>query len=272
MKTIMLCLVFFAAGSMLAQTSVNEGGGSDNDVSKHEISLGFTNLFKQNSGFLEYMWMYEYDDDIMYYLEIYPYLNDIYGITKYGIGYKYHLGKSAFRSYFDFGTFSRNYEKKYPGNSMYSPSENELKSKNSYLVVSCRLGYEFIMKFRKTDLFFGPDLIYRNTNGKYDYNRVTRYYDQYYQLTSTYTSTEKEVFKMNEYGGGIFLGLRYYISDMISFSTETRIDTYRYMMKGTYETASGQGGVLQTTKEENKTSGINIKITPLGVISLNIHF
>lgn len=266
-----LCLAFYFVLSASAQTTVSAGNEGEEKVSKHEISLGFTNLFKQNSGLLEYIWLYEYEDDLSYYMELYPYFSEITGITKYGIGYKYHLEKSAFRSYFDFGTYTRNYENKYPGNSM-SPSETQLKSKNTYLVLSCRVGYEFIMKFRKTDLFFGPDLIYRNTSGKYDYKRTTQYYDQYYQLTSTYTSTEKDVFRMNEYGGGVFLGLRYHLNDMISLSTETRIDTYSYLMKGSAESSSGQGGILQSQKEESKTSGVNSKITPLGVISLNIHF
>jgi len=272
MKTWYLLLNFFFVLSLSAQNTVNESSDVENESLKHEISLGFTNLFKQNSGFLEYLWLYEYGDDMIFFMESYPYLNDWTGVTKYGIGYKYHLENSAFRTYFDFGTQTRNYEKKYPDNSIYNSSQTELNSKTSYLVLSGRLGYEFIMKFRKTDLFFGPDFLYRYTNCSYDYNRTTQYYNQYNQLTSTSISIEKEKFDMNEYGGGIFLGLRFYISEMISLSTETRIDTYSYNIKGVYESSSVQGSTSQSSKQESKTSGINSKITPLGVISLNVHF
>ena len=149
MKRFIFFFLFVFSLSLSAQVSDSEPASDENSVKKHEISLGFTNLFNNNNSFWEYMWMSEYYEDYYYYFEIEPFFGDAWGITRYGLGYKYHLKKSSVRSYIDFGINSGESEDKYPGSSVMYPTYTINKYKHNISVISARVGYEFIMKYKK---------------------------------------------------------------------------------------------------------------------------
>lgn len=247
------------------------------DYKRHEINVGFTNLFQRNS-FLEdilyyeyFDWDYYYDDDFYYY----PFFFEGMGLnaTRYGIGYRFHFKKSAVRSYFDFGINTNKDSRNSNGGSTSYPTKINREYLSKSQLLTSRLGYEFIITNNHTDFFFGLDAIFQSSKWNYDYNRVTTYYDQWNIPTGDYDTYESETTaNYYAYGAGPIVGIGYHLNEMISISTETRIDITSYQQKGSGENSTFySGGYPSTSKEDFSSRGLRTKVAPLGLFSLNVH-
>src|SRR3989304_1187142 len=128
MKTLIVAvlILFISATSVFGQadsaTKESKPARVKPDYKRHEINVGFTNLFKRNS-YLEDILYFEYYGDFYYYDDdyYYPFFFEGMGMnsTRYGLGYKFHFKKSAIRSYFDFGVNNNKDSRNSNGGSTY---------------------------------------------------------------------------------------------------------------------------------------------------------
>lgn len=257
----------------LSSSESSKSEKSKPNYPQHEINVGFTNLFNSRFSFLEDIFYLEYYDGY-YPDDIYdtPFFFEGMGInaTRYGLGYKFHLTKSSIRSYIDMG-INNNSNKNNSNGSSFSNSP-EIKSNHSWSskLITCRLGYEFIINKNKTDFYYGIDAVYQYSSWKYKYEKETNNTQNNY---STFTESNSKA-TYQAYGCGVFIGIKYQISEMISISTETRIDVLGYQQKGDKETSTRSlpQSYNSTTNFENfSSSGLRSKVSPLGLVSLNVH-
>jgi len=183
--------------------------------------------------------------------------------SQYGAGYKYHISKGAIRTYFETGV--RNIKtNEVDENIDYKETYDYLLN---YSIYNVRLGYEFYIGSNNTQFFFGADLFGQYSNQKYEYERNRIYY--YDPYMSNWYNNKSEI-EYYGYGLGPFMGVRLYLNDMISVSTETRFDVILFNQKGSgkYSSNNNPAG----TNKEMSSGGLRMNMRPLGLFSLNISF
>ncbi|MBI2967063.1 MAG: hypothetical protein HYY40_04530 [Bacteroidetes bacterium] len=263
MKTIQtIFLVIFVTGIFAQDTLTGPAANSGSKIRRHEINLGFVDLVNRNNYYPWYIYYDVYDYD---YSEL-TILNAYYGLNfspfQYGLGYKYHLNRFAIRFYLEAGRNNSNY--KNTSESQNSHNENEFSMKSSSY--GSRAGIEYKVEWKKFHFFTGVNAIGQMISQNWKSKSTTVYYTS--NNSSWYENTS-EVNYLN-YGGGFFLGLRYYITDYFSLSTEAKTDYIIYNQKGEGNWTSSNNFNM-TSKQDYEGKGDRININPIGILSVNIH-
>jgi hypothetical protein len=166
--------------------------------------------------------------------------------NSFGIGYKYSIKNGALRIGSSF-SYSN-------ANNKFSSSTNPQTSNSRSFNIDPKIGYEFHRDFNKFQILYGTDI-----KGYYQ-NSITK--------NTSYNATVEVVYiyEKNTYGIGIspFIGLKYQINNFISITTETSFDILYSKSKSKDENNS----YIAEYELENTSA----KISPLGIVSLNIHF
>lgn len=223
---------------------------------KHEINIGFTDLFNRSETPVVYYYppYYYKVADLSYFP---PYDEIPYNThTEYGLGYKFHFGKNALRVSFAFGMDDGD-ETEHQNN-----FQSTVESEASSTTMAYRIGYErTLLRTEKFDFYVAADFLTLQANNSYETTQTSADYIYKSKNESDYT----------ESGGGLSLGARYFVHKNVSFSTETRVDYVSYTQEDSYEnssTGSYTGEYGSTTKGEGNLT----KIKPLAVLSVNVHF
>lgn len=210
-----------------------------NSTKKHEVSIIFDDIFKKEIVVSDYYY-YPYSSV--------PEFSSIY-LAKAGLGYKYHFDKLALSSRITFGSDN------------FTNEEEDRDNKYSYIQTEAKLGVESYIGSGKAQFIYGINALY-NYSG-YDYERETG------------SSTQNIEVTQQGYGLGIVLGAKYYITPMLSVSTEIRpnIEFYNSKRTNTYKDDAVYYDELRTvvTSEESETSGMRTNFGPVGNLSINIH-
>lgn len=233
-------------------------------LKKHEINIGFTNLFSPNrTNYEPYYPFYSalasqglstVPIDYLYY----PYpVNPGYDRTQFGIGYKFHFGRNAARLMMSF--MASNEESDNMPQNGY-----EFDNSNNYNVFTARTGIEHtFVRLKKLDFYLALDGIYKSSETKNESS-------SYYNITGErYASSNSQTY--TAFGAGLGLGLRFYVHENLSFSTETHID----YISETYESkneSSSTGMNAYSDSSTNKTIGSKTMVNPFAVLSVNVHF
>ena len=142
---------------------------------------------------------------------------------------------------------------------------NDQSASNFYTKFS--LGYEGCLKFRKVDVFYGFDVYidHNKLKSEYKYTYQVPSYDGLYILE---TSNSKSDMEKTGFGMSPLLGVRYYFNPHISISTETRFFAEYYEA-----TANQENGPYypEMYYSKTKSDGFTTGISPLGIVSVNIH-
>jgi hypothetical protein len=161
-------------------------------------------------------------------------------IGDFGFGYKRHFEKGAFRSVIAFSFTDRK----------TSYDTQTSKTESSY--IQPRIGYEWVQRFRRLELFYGSDVYYEYARSR----DLSSYWDGVNFQENEYIN------KTNSYGIRPMLGLRVFINKSISLSTESFVQL-RYSKK------SRESDGNSTNNYEEKTT--SFQMGPLGVVSINFH-
>lgn len=273
-KTIAAILIFICSTAQ-AQDTI-EKVKEPVTFKRHEINIGFANIFNRafpESFFLLYSDYY----DFSYMYDYYPYMfQDMdFGLQKFGMGYKFHFRKGALRSYFDIGYNNSDFtdEDKSFSTSSSSSSTYDTKTNGKSAVSSytARVGYEFHKDVKSTQFFFGLDLFTQGTDYKWEYESRTTY--QAGTIRTTKYNNNREYLAL---GTSPILGVKYSFNDQVSISTETRFNFSSFTEKSNYERDTYEDSSflprITNTKGNHKSDGFKIKMSPLGLFSLNVHF
>lgn len=236
MKNIFLISFALLSIAVFGQEN-NEGIPS----SKHELSIVIDDIFAKTS-YVNYPYLYSTSS--LYYLPAYPTFE--LNTTKVGLGYKFHFKNSALRSKLSLGVRNNTTENKIDTN----------KTENSFLASGITLGYEFHKNIRKTQIFYGADLYV-------DYNKSSSKSSNVYN-SETYIN--ESINTNMAFGISPLVGVKYFISPSISFSTELKFFIESFKNESIYKYTGN------TSDNKNDTSGMNTKFGPLGQLSINIHF
>ena len=218
--------------------------------SKHELCLGYSNPLSFLSSAL--YWDYFYNGN--YNLPYYPFLSatNTFNAPTYELSYKYHSStKMALRIGLDFNTSTTTF-KQTSSSSSSPPFATET---NGVTQFGTSIGMEMTKGEGKTQWFAGGDVFYAHFNSK-----------------DTYTDTGTlDVYKegSNAFGLSPLIGVKYYISKIISVSAESRLNIF-YSSYTIDETTTDSNSY--TSFYSYKGSGFNLKLNPIGHLSLNIHF
>lgn len=165
--------------------------------------------------------------------------------SDFGIGYKRMVKNGAWRT----GTGIHFYRE--DGNRHDNVYDDETTAIRSY-TISPRIGYEFHQHFNRLQLQYGIDFVtsfhkrtVENLTENEDYN--------------TFQQTNKNKISIRP-----FLGLKVYITEYISISTETYLDI-GYSIE-TFENNSLNNNYTRNAK------AASVALGPLGVFSINFHF
>ena len=161
-------------------------------------------------------------------------------IGELGVGYKRLSEKGAFRIGMGMDISSAKSDYEYH------------QTKNSGYQITPRIGYEFHQWYNRIRLNYGVDVV--SSFGSSTYENI------YEDPTISYTNHRKSI----SAGLRPILGLTVYLNKSISISTETYMDIS--FSKSTTERNSNDN----TTIEES--SGMNVGLGPLGIVSVNFHF
>lgn len=240
------------------------------DFKRHEINIGFANLFNRIFPETFYLMYSDYYNDDYYYEYGYypfPFYDMDYSLQKFGMGYKFHFRESAIRSYFDIG-----YDNSDFSDESESSSSAKTKTEGSSMVSSytARLGYELHKNVKSTQFFFGLDAFTQASDYEWQYESKTTYIDGN-QRTTSYENKRK----YTAFGGSPILGIKYHFNEQVSISTETRFNFTSYNDKSSYNRETTDLFYPFNSSESegaSKGDGFKIKMSPLGLFSLNVHF
>ncbi len=166
---------------------------------------------------------------------------DLYAAHDFGVGYKISGERGAFRlgTSFDLSRSERD------------GADYQLLDKS--FSISPRIGYEFHQDFNRLRLYYGADVVTSF------YKAV---YEQSFPVIDPY-ETDTQTIKSNEYGLRPVLGLSVFLSKSVSLSTETHLNVL--FSKSILE--DDDSNPSTTT-----TRGMNVGLSPLGIVSINFHF
>lgn len=248
MKT--LNLLLFSVALAISTNSIQaQTKKIDFTSQKHEISVIVDDIFERNS-IVQITPIY-YEN--YYYFPEYT-INEYAKGPEIGIGYKLNYTSFGLRSKLKFSN----------KNSEYSDANNDnIGHSQTYISAVGMLGIELHKNFSRSQLFYGLD-------GFYNYKKI-----HYEEKENTYYNGESTA-KLNAAGFSPFIGLKYYITEHLSLSTEIKAIAEFYKLKNEYESRdyyydplSSYWGIIERETEEK---GSNFKIGPLGSLSVNIHF
>ena len=241
---------------------------------KHEISISGMNIFDNNNEEIYYYPLYWIGPSpgINWY---YPYYS--YTINRdnrlYGLAYKYHISKHAIRLNF---YFNNSYNKETRSNNDYPGTPDITKYNISRYRIG--VGYEINKNFVRTGMFCGIDFYYdfRKEFSKSETVRMSRYYNDpldnnnYIEVKVNYKNSNKD--NKNSYGITPLIGVKYFLTPHLSFSTEARfiIENYRSNKEQWYFDDHPDYGSDETIISEH--IGSLSKIATVGTFSVNIHF
>jgi len=241
---------------------------------KHEISISGMNIFDNNNEKIYYYPLYWRGPSpwINWY---YPYYRHTINIDNrlYGLAYKYHISKHAIRLNFYFNNSS---DKETCSNNDYPGTSDITKYNMSRYRIG--IGYEINKNFVRTGMYFGIDFYYdfRKEFSKSETAWKDRYYndledDNNYievKVNNKTSNTENKT----SYGIAPLIGVKYFLTPYLSFSTEARflIENYRSNEEQWYFYDHPEYGRDQTDTSEH--NGSLAKIATVGTFSVNIHF
>lgn len=203
--------------------------------SKHQICLGVMNMFgNADMDVYPYPWPYIY-----YPIDFWVYPYSSHQRTP-GLSYKYHFEKFALRASVHFNYSDENID------------QTTYKNETSRMYLQSALGFEFKKNFERSYLFYGMDI----------YNRVNTYNYLYVEKEGDYKNSNERT--EIAYGVSPLIGFNYFITPKLSLSTEAKLFAEMYEEKW-----KDQYGDNDPT--ESKYDGINLKLAPLGQVSINIH-
>lgn len=241
---------------------------------KHEISISGMNIFDNDNEEIYYYRFYRVGPGpwINWY---YPYYS--YSINKdnrlYGLAYKYHISKHALRLNF---YFSNSSDEETCSNYDYPLNPDITKYNMSRYRIG--FGYEINKNFVRTGIFFGFDFYYdfRKELIKTETFRKDRYYndpeDNNNYIEVKVNNTTSNTDNKNSYGITPLVGVKYFLTPYLSFSTEARfiIENYRSNEEYWHFNDHPDYGGDQINKSEH--NGSLLKVAPVGTFSVNIHF
>lgn len=166
---------------------------------------------------------------------------DLYATPDFGVGYKISGERGAFRlgSSFRLNRYERDGE------------DYQLMDKS--FRISPRIGYEFHQDFKRLRLYYGADVVtsfYKAVN------------EQTFPVIDPY-ETEIYTIRSNEYGLSPVLGLNVFLSKSVSLSTETHLNVL--FSKSVIEDDD-------SSPNTTTSRGMNVGLSPLGIVSINFHF
>ena|ERR1035437_2144169 len=252
MRTKLFIALFSLAGSLFARNNSRALPDTTKQVelsSKHELCLSYSNPF---SNFLSTLYMNDYYTGY-YNSNNYPFFPvNILTIPSYGISYKYHPSdRMALRIGLDFNTSNSNF-KQTSSSSSFPPSTTESYGLTQF---GTSIGMEISRGEGKTQWFAGGDLFY-----------------EHYNLSSKFTDTgtiDNYTLDCNSFGIAPLIGVRYYISKLISVSAESKLNIYyNHYTVDEINTSSGGNASFDTYTG----GGFNMKISPIAQLGVNIHF
>ena len=209
---------------------------------RHELSMGMSNL---SDRFFPYLfWDYYYTSSA--FTDYYFLSNDNMAMPTYGISYKYHFNKCAFRAGLDFNTDNNTFRQTSSSSPSYSANSTHL----SVSRFGARVGMERKKNLGKSQMFAGSDLFFESFTSKF------------------ITSSEDYSFFRSSVGISPLIGVRYSLSKLISFSAETKLNI-AYNSQTINDTNIGASSSSSSTY---KGSGMSVKINPISQLAINIHF
>ena len=165
---------------------------------------------------------------------------ELNGINELGVGYKRLLENGALRTGvgFNFSKYNNDYETEQFNNSGFE--------------ISPRVGYEFYQFYNRLRLNYGADVVSSIIRSKSEF------------ITNTPNSNRTDITRNYQLGFRPILGLTVFINKSISISTETYLDFHYYH--------STEERTRITGITTNTSSGMNMGLGPLGIVSINFHF
>jgi hypothetical protein len=232
MKRILVLLIVFSF--TVAGYTQDSGNEVNYFQKKHQIGLGAINLMGGGDDAVYYPYPYGYYPiDIWYYP--YPYYQTAPGLT-----YKYHFRRFALRSSVHF-IYSKD-------NTNQDTYENE----TSRMFLQAALGLEHKQLFERSYLYYGAEIYYKLNTYSYEYNETDGDY---------FNMNEREI---NTIGIAPLLGYNYFLTPRISLSVEAKFLAESYTENTVYK-------YNQDETNKNTNEGMNMKLAPLGQVSINIH-
>jgi hypothetical protein len=241
---------------------------------KHEISISGMNIFDNDKEEIYYYPFYRIGPSpwINWY---YPYYS--YTINRdnrlYGLAYKYHISKHALRLNF---YFNNSFDKETSSNYDYPLNPDITKYNISRYRIG--IGYEINKNFVRTGIFFGFDFFYdfrKELNRTETFRKAYYYYDpldndNYIEVKVNFKTKNTE--NKTSYGIAPLIGVKYFLTPYLSFSTEARfiIENYRSNEEQWYFNDHPADGSDETYESEH--IGSLSKIATVGTFSVNIHF
>ncbi len=255
MKKILLSLlIFFAATCLFAENNLQsvvdstsgDSSKKGNTECRHEISLGATNLSDRLFPFLYWDYFYSSYYDFSDYFFVTA--NNM-TVPTYGLSYKYHFNRLAIRAGLDFNSDRSNLKKtRASGNPLPTSKEEYWFSR-----FGGRIGLEVKKDAGKTQWYAGGDLFFEYFTTKYQFTD-SGVIDDYKFIRSTF-------------GASPLIGVRYYLSKIISVSAESKLNIFYNSYTIDYSNTNSYPSFYTY-----KGSGFSMKISPIGQIGVNIHF
>ena len=241
---------------------------------KHEISISGMNIFDNDKEEIYYYPFY-WRGPGPWINWFYPYYS--YTINKdnrlYGLAYKYHISKHALRLNF---YFNNSFDKETSSNYDYPLNPDITKYNISRYRIG--IGYEINKNFVRTGIFFGFDFFYdfrKELNRTETFRKAYYYYDpldndNYIEVKVNFKTKNTE--NKTSYGIAPLIGVKYFLTPYLSFSTEARfiIENYRSNEEQWYFNDHPADGSDETYESEH--IGSLSKIATVGTFSVNIHF
>lgn len=230
-KRILIVVLLMVSVSAFGQQKKENQSPVKIKPSNHELNVGVMNLF----GTLP-----KVEVNTAYMKSITSANMKEYTPPGFTLGYKYHFGLSAIRSGFGLAFYSA------------ETANDDPKLKESFSSYSFFAGYQYEYRFHRSAIYFGLDALYELQNSEYIHDQKPAYY----------AKTTKE---HSAFGGRPFLGVRFFINEHISLSTETQFYMRWYILDSRTVDAAGE------TKEKQKIEGSIMEFGPLGTVSINFH-
>lgn len=227
-RVILFSFLFVFTSGFLQAQSEKEEESPDYSPGIHEFNVGVLNLF----GELPEISQSSRGSGTQSGLEEYE-------APGFSIGYKYHTGSSAFRTGL--------------GMSFYH-GENDSTITEDSSAFAMYAGYQYEILRNRSCLYLGGDLFFENQNATRIKEKIP--FPDFYEKTNQIHFA---------YGLRPFVGIRFFVSEHISLSTETYYYLRWFDMT---EKVFDEDG--DKTSEENIT-GSNMKFGPIGTVSVNFH-
>ncbi len=241
---------------------------------KHEISISGMNIFDNDKEKIYYYPFYRIGPSPWINWH-YPYYSYIINIDNrlYGLAYKYHISKHALRLNF---YFNNSFDKETHPNNDYPGTSDITKHNMSRYRIG--FGYEINKNFVRTGMFIGIDFYYdfRKEFSKSETAWKGRYYndpeDNNNYIEVKVNNKTSNTDNKNSYGIAPLVGIKYFLTPYLSFSTEARfiIENYRSNEERWYFNDHPADGSDETYESEHV--GSLSKIATVGTFSVNIHF